>query len=41
MYNEIYTPIFEYQKTLGPTEKSVFQLSGTLRMGDNKKALIA
>ena len=34
MYNKIYAPIFEGQEILDPIEKSVFQLSETLRMGN-------
>lgn len=30
MYNEIYCPIFEKEKTIDATERSVFQLSETL-----------
>ena len=34
MYNGIYFPTFQNQKTIDATEKSVFQLSETLRKED-------
>ena len=34
LFNEIYTPIFEKEKVINPTERLVFQLMGAVRLND-------
>ena len=38
-YNEIYTTIFQKQKIIDPTERSVFQLSAALRTDSENQSL--
>ena len=38
-YNEIYTTIFQKQKIIDPTERSVFQLSAPLRTDSENQSL--
>ena len=37
MYNKIYRPVFEKQKTIDANEKAAFQLSETLRTHSKKE----
>lgn len=40
MYNELYTLIFEKDKALGPSKRSVLQLSATLTIGRNDEIIV-